>query len=104
MWEYLDPVAKTLQCAQYVDDIGIAANDDTDLINESSNALAKPISKWQKIGAISEPGQLIFRAELFHQEEFYRKLGKSETLSKSRFPKSKNALQRYLGSVIYYRN
>ena len=31
MREYLDPVVKTDQCAQYVDDIGIAANNATDL-------------------------------------------------------------------------
>ena len=31
MREYLDPVVKADQCAQYVDDIGIAANNDTDL-------------------------------------------------------------------------
>ena len=29
--EYLDPVVKADQCAQYVDDIGIAANNATDL-------------------------------------------------------------------------
>ena len=31
MREYLDPVVKAEQYAQYVDDIGIAANNDTDL-------------------------------------------------------------------------
>ena len=31
MREYLDPVFKADQCAQYVDDIGIAANNATDL-------------------------------------------------------------------------
>ena len=31
MREYLDPVVKADQCAQYVDDIGIAANNSTDL-------------------------------------------------------------------------
>ena len=31
MREYLDPVVKAEQCAQYVDDIGIAANNATDL-------------------------------------------------------------------------
>ena len=32
MREYLDPVVKADQCAQYVDDIGIAANDSKQLI------------------------------------------------------------------------
>ena len=31
---YLDPVVKADQCAQYVDDIGIAANNATDLIRK----------------------------------------------------------------------
>ena len=31
MREYLDPVVKADQCAQYVDDTGTAANDVTDL-------------------------------------------------------------------------
>ena len=31
MREYLDPVVKADQCSQYVDDIGIAANNATDL-------------------------------------------------------------------------
>ena len=31
MGEYLDPVVKADQCAQYVDDLGSAANNDTDL-------------------------------------------------------------------------
>ena len=31
MRDYLDPVVKADQCAQYVDDIGIAANNATDL-------------------------------------------------------------------------
>ena len=44
MREYLDPVVKADQCAQYVDDIGIAANNATDLtrnIRQSSIAFAK---------------------------------------------------------------
>ena len=44
MREYLDPVVKAVQCAQYVDDIGIAANNATDLtrsIEQSSSVFAK---------------------------------------------------------------
>ena len=44
MREYLDPVVKADQCAQYVDDIGIAANNATDLNRnirgQSSSAFA----------------------------------------------------------------
>ena len=44
MREYLDPVVKADQCAQYVDDNGIAANNATDLtgaFGQSSSAFAK---------------------------------------------------------------
>ena len=41
MREYLDPVVEADQCAQYVVDIGIAANDATDLTRQSSSAFAK---------------------------------------------------------------
>ena len=43
MREYLDPVVKADQCAQYVDDMGIAANNATDLtgkFGQSSSAFA----------------------------------------------------------------
>ena len=40
MREYLDPVVKADQCAQYVDDIGIAANNATDL-NRNIRAVFK---------------------------------------------------------------
>ena len=45
MREYLDPAVKADQCAQYVDEVGIAANNDTDLtrtFKQSPGALAKP--------------------------------------------------------------
>ena len=44
MREYLDPVIKVDQCAQYVDDMGIAANEATNL-NRSIRAVFKCISK-----------------------------------------------------------
>ena len=40
--EYLEPVAKAEQCAQYVDDTGIAANNATDL-NRNIQAVFKCI-------------------------------------------------------------
>ena len=41
MREYLDPVVKADQCAHYVDDIGIAANDATDLTRN-----IRAVFKW----------------------------------------------------------
>ena len=108
MREYLDPVVKADQCAQYVDDIGIAANNATDL-TRNIRAVFK---------CIRQAG-LKLTIEKCHfgvrQVEFLRRTISPEGISpqarkiqnfhdKLRFPKSKKALQRYLGFVNYYRN
>ena len=106
MREYLDPVVKADQCAQYVDDIGIAANNATDL-TRNFRAVFK---------CIRQAG-LKLTIERCHfgvrQVEF---LGRTKSsvgvspqshkiqnfLNKLRFHKSKKALC-YLGFVNYYR-
>ena len=108
MREYLDPVVKADQCAQYVDDIGIAANNATDL---SGNIRAV-------LKCIRQAG-LKLTIENCHfgvrQVEYLRRTISPEGISpqarkiqifpgKLRFPKSKKELQRYLGFVNYYRN
>ena len=105
---YLDPVVKTDQCAQYVDDIGIAAEKATDLTRNI----------WAVFQCIRNAG-LKLTIEKCHsgvrQVEFLGRTISSEGVSpqahkiqnflnKLRFPKSKKALQRYLGFVNYYRN
>ena len=96
MREYLDPVVKADQCAQYVDDIGIAANIVTDL-----TPYIRAVFKW-----IRQAG-LKLTMEKCHfgvrQIEFLgRKISPEGTspqarkiqnfLDKLRFPKSKKAL------------
>ena len=108
MREYLDSVVKADQCAQYVDDIGIAANNATNL---TRNILAV-------FQCIRNAG-LKLTIEKCHfgvrQVECLGRTISSEGLSplahkiqkfsnKLRFPKSKKALQCYLGFVKYYRN
>ena len=108
MREYLDPVVKADHCAQYVDDIGITANNATDL-TRNIRAVFK---------CIRQAG-LKLTIEKFHfgvrQVEFLGRTISPEGISpqarkiqnfldKLRFPKSKKALQRYLGFVNYYRN
>ena len=108
MQEYLDPVVKADQCAQYLDEIGIAAYNATDL--------ARKI--WAVFKCILQAG-LKLTIEVRHfgvrQVEF---LGRTISpkgispearkiqnfLDKLKFPKSKNALGRYQGFVNYYRN
>ena len=108
MREYLDPVVKADQCAQYVDDIGIAANNATDLTRNiravfkciRQAGLKLTIEKChfgvrqvEFLGRTISPGGISPQA---------RKI--QNFLAKLRFPKSKKALQRYLGLVNYYRN
>ena len=107
MREYLDPVVKADQCAQYVDDIRIAANNATDF-TRNIRAVFKCICL----------AELKLTTEKCHfgvrEVEFLGRTISSEGLSpqshkiqnflgKLRFPKSKKALQRYLGFVNYYR-
>ena len=61
MREYLDPVVKADQCAQYVGDIGIEANNATDLtrtFGQSSSAFAKQDWNWQLKNVNLQSGRL----------------------------------------------
>ena len=108
MREYLDPVVKTDQCAQYVDDIGIATNNATDLTRNIRAVFQRIRNAGFKL--IIEKCHLRVR-----QVEFLGRTISSEGVSpqahkiqnfliKLRFLKSKKALQRYLGFVNNYRN
>ena len=74
---YLDPVVKADQCAQYVDDIGVSANNATDLTQNI----------WAVFQRICNAGlkfkiekfhfgvrQVEFLGELFHPREYHHKL------------------------------
>ena len=107
MREYLDTVFKADQCAQYVDDIGIAANNATDLFRNIRavfqcirNARLKLTIEKSHFGV----RQLEFLGRTFSSEGVSPQTHKIQNfLSKLRFPKSKKALQRYLGFEKYYR-
>ena len=106
MREYLDKVIKADQCAQYVDDIGITANNATQLINN----LRATFECIRTAGLKLTMHKCLFGAK---EIDF---LGRTITpvrpqrpkvrnfLEKTKFPKSKKALQRYLGFLNYYRN
>ena len=108
MREYLDKVIKADQCAQYLDDIGIAANDAEQLINN----LRATFQCIQKAGLkltmhkchfgateIDFLGRTITPAGVKPQRPRVQSF-----LENTKFPKSKKALQRYLGFLNYYRN
>ena len=108
MREYLDPVVKADQCAQYVDDIGIAANNAMDL-TPNIRAVFKCIRQTVLILTIekyhSGVRQVEFLGKTISPEGISPQTRKFQNfLDKLRFPKSKKALQRYLGFVNYYRN
>ena len=103
MREYLDPVVKADQCAQYVDDIGIAANNATDLTQNiravfqciCNAGLKLTIEKCHfGVRQVEFLGRTISSAGVSPQahkiQSFFIKL---------RFPKSKKALQRFVGFV-----
>ena len=106
--EYLDKVIKADQSAQYVNDIGIAANDADCLITN----LRATFKCFQEAGLKLSMHKCHFGAT---EIDF---LGRTITpqgvkpqrqdvqnfLGKTKFPKSKKALQRYLGFLNYNRN
>ena len=108
MREYLDPVVKADQCAQYVDDIGIAANNATDL-TRNIRAVFKCIRQAGMKLTIEKchlgVRQVEFLGRTISPEGISPQARKNQNfLDELRFPKSKKALQRYLGFVNYYRN
>ena len=105
--EYLDPVIKADQCAQYVDDIGIAANTLEQLIKN----LRAVFQCLRKAGLKLSIAKCHFGVQ---EIDF---LGRTKTtkgvapekqkvakfLENVEFPQSKKALQRYIGFLKYYR-
>ena len=107
MHEYLDKVIKADQCAQYVDDIGNAANDATQLNNNlratfeciRTAGLELTMRKCH-FGAkkIDFPGRTITPEGVRPQRPRVRNV-----LENTKFLKSKKAFRRYLGYLNYYR-
>ena len=108
MREYLDKVIKADQCAQYVDDIGIAANSVTQLIRNiravfeciRQAGLKLSIDKCHfGVTEVEFLGRTITPQGIAPQDHKIQKF-----LANVRFPKSKKQVQRYIGFVNYYRN
>ena len=108
MREYLDKVIKADQCAQYVDDIGIAANSVTQLIRNiravfeciRQAGLKLSIDKCHfGMTEVEFLRRTISPQGIAPQDHKIQKF-----LANVRFPKSKKQVQRYIGFVNYYRN
>ena len=108
MREYLDPVVKADQCAQYVDDIGIAANNATDLTRNIRAVFECICQAGLKLTIEKCPfgvRQVEFLGRTISPEGISQQAKKIQNfLQELRFPQSKKALQRYLGFVNHYRN
>ena len=107
--KYLDPVIETDQCcAQYVDDIGIAANNPEQLTKNLQavfQCLRKAGLKLSmakcNFGAqeVNFLGRTIKTNGVAPQKQKIAKF-----LEKIKFPRSKKAIERYIGFLNYYRN
>ena len=107
MREYLGAVVKAEQSAQYVGDIGIAANIATDL-TRTKRAVLKFIRQEGLKLTIEKIHlgyrQVEFSGRTISPEGISPKARKVQNfLDKHRFLKSKKALQRYRGFMNYYR-
>ena len=105
MRQHLDPVVKADRWAQYVDDIGIAANNATDLTRK-----IRAVFKCIRISGLKltiekchfgvKPVEILGRT--ISSDGVSPQTHKIQNfLNKLRFPKSKKALQRYLGFVNF---
>ena len=108
MREYLDKAIKADQCAQYVDDIGIAANDSTQLcinIKTVFECIRKAGLKLTMAKCHFRVKQVDFLGRTITPEGVSPQTEKvKQFLQKLKFPESKKALQRYIGFLNYYRN
>ena len=107
--EYLDPVIKADQCAQYVDDIGIAANTPQQLIKNLPavfQCLRKAGLKLSMAKCHFGVQKVDFLARTITTTKGVppKKQNIIKFLKKVKFPRSKKALQRYIGFLNYYRN
>ena len=106
--ENLDAVIKADQCAQYVDDFGIAANTAQQFIKNLRavpQCLRKAGLKLSMakchfgVQEVEFLGRTITTKEVAPQKQNIAKI-----LEKVEFPRSNKALQRYIGFLNYYQN
>ena len=106
--KYLDPVIKADQCAQYVDDTGIAANTPQQLI-KSLRAVFQCLRKAGLRLSMAKCHFGVQEVDFFGRTIITKgvdpqKQKVAKFLEQVRFPRSKEALQSYIGFLNYYRN
>ena len=108
MREYLDSIIKADQCAQYVDDIGNAANT-TEQLTKNIRAVFKRIREAGLKLTIKKCHFGVTQIELLGGTITLVRVAPQDRkvknfLSKVRYRKSKKRVQKYIGFVKYYRN
>ena len=107
MREYLDKVIKADQCAQYVDDIGIAINSVTQLIR-NIRAIFECIRQAGLKLFIDKCHFGVTEVEFLEERSPHKESPQDHKIQKIlanvRLPKSKKQVQRYIEFVNYYRN
>ena len=106
--EYLDPVTKVDQCAQYVDDFGIAANTPGQLI-KNLRAVFQCLRKAGLKLSMAKCHFGVQEVDFFGRTKTTKGVAPQKQkitkfLQKVKFPRSKKALQRYIGFLNYYQN
>ena len=107
MRENLDRVIKSDQCAQYVDDIGIAANDANHLIanlRATFKCIRKAGLKLTMHRCHFGAKEINFLGRTITPDGEKPQKEQITNFVEKKFPKSKKAEQRYLGFLNYYRN
>ena len=108
MRKYLERVIKADQCSRYVDDIGIAANDADQLLKNlraTFECIRKAWLKLRKHTCHFGATKFDLWGEPSPQKVSNPKRKESPTSwKKTKFPKSKKALQRYPGFLNFYKN
>ena len=106
--EYLDTLIKADQCAQYVEDIGIAANTVLQLcinIRAVLECIRNAGVKFSMSKCHFGVKQVDFLGRTITPEGVSPQVDKvRDFLAKLKFPESKKGLQRYIGFLNYYRN
>ena len=107
MREYLDRVVKADQCAQCVDDIGVAAIDANNLITNlraTFECIREAGLKLSMHKCHFGATEIDFLGRTITPEGVKpRKEQITNFLEKTKLPESKKPLQRYLGFLNYYR-
>ena len=106
--EYLDPVIKTDQCAQYVHDNGIAANTPQQLIKNLRAVFQCVRKAGLKLSMVKCHFGVqvvdVFGRTITTKSAAPQKQKITKFFENVKFLRSKEALQRYIGFLNYYRN